>query len=85
MNISTAHTSSPQGDEGGRWKNTSGMAEGRGFEPPRLITCRISSAVPSTTQPPLHKFTVLFYQFPCIFAIPLEPKPSHLFADSFQG
>lgn len=35
-------------------KDISNMAEGRGFEPPKLITCRISSAVPSTARPPLH-------------------------------
>ncbi len=32
------------------------MAEREGFEPPiELPLCRISSAVLSTTQPPLHK------------------------------
>ena len=37
------------------------MAEREGFEPPiELPLCRISSAVLSTTQPPLHKRRTLF-------------------------
>jgi hypothetical protein len=35
------------------------LAEREGFEPPiRLPVCRISSAVLSTTQPPLHRRSV---------------------------
>jgi hypothetical protein len=35
------------------------LAEREGFEPPiRLPVCRISSAVLSTTQPPLHRCSV---------------------------
>src|SRR5712672_1374474 len=45
----------------GRWRTAGNryMAEREGFEPPiRLPVCRISSAVHSTTLPPLHSIVI---------------------------
>src|SRR5260370_7952756 len=61
----------------GRWRTAGNryMAEREGFEPPiRLPVCRISSAVHSTTLPPLHR-TVIYH------GIDYEPAKSSVGLD----